>query len=397
MRLTPDLARWLLGADEILEETSAYSDPLRALPKLRRLLSPEQASWAVELTDLRRRARGKFPAAERMFFTRVALEQATDAGIARYKAERFLGGPSAIDLCAGVGGDALAMAAVADAIAVERDEALALMLEANAAVVGVRLAVQRAEAADFPVEQVAAWHCDPDRRPDGHRTVQLAESDPSTETLAALLARNGNAAWKLAPAAELPVGCPPGAEREWIGSGRECRQQVLWWGALRRGEPDVRSATLVDPEGQVQGQIAGSLDQAAEQPAAGEAGRFLYEPHAVVLAAGLGEVLAERWDLRRLLPGIGYWTAPHAIDDPLLTRFEVLMELPPDGKRLQRAIKAEDFRVEEIKIRGRGTLRRESFAALAKHRGQRRITLLLVDGGTSEFPRRLALLAERSE
>ena len=83
----------------------------------------------LEQVDLRRRATAKFTHADRMFFTRIGLEQATDEWVAAYKASRFTtqrAGSSSTpgvfaDLCCGIGGDLFALAQNATAIGIDRD------------------------------------------------------------------------------------------------------------------------------------------------------------------------------------------------------------------------------------------------------------------------------------
>ena len=116
-----DLAdyQWLTGdeAGRLLAELAADSAPLHtAVARLRRNLSATRTHLLIDQVELRRRAADKFTHADRMFFTRTALEQATDEWTAAYKAATFhpaasraepVERPDAIfaDLCCGIGGD----------------------------------------------------------------------------------------------------------------------------------------------------------------------------------------------------------------------------------------------------------------------------------------------------
>jgi uncharacterized protein (DUF885 family) len=85
--------KWLTGSEAAayLAELAASAEPLHiSIERLRRGLSPVKAHLLLEQVELRRRAREKFTSADRMFFTRVGLEQATDEWVARYKAARFI-------------------------------------------------------------------------------------------------------------------------------------------------------------------------------------------------------------------------------------------------------------------------------------------------------------------
>src|SRR5439155_18882402 len=116
------------------------------------------------------------------------------------------------------------------------------------------------EVARFDITNDTAWHCDPDRRPAGYRTSQATFSQPPIEVMERLLVANPHAAIKLAPAA----GAPPhwqAAEREWLGSRGECRQQVAWFGDLAR-HPGKRSATVVCEHGRTRTVVEDSTDEA---------------------------------------------------------------------------------------------------------------------------------------
>ncbi len=80
----------------------------------------EQVAAAVRLAEGRRRGAAKFARAGLMWFDPTGLEQATAEAVSRHKATRFAG-RTVVDLCCGVGGDALALGAVADVLAVDRD------------------------------------------------------------------------------------------------------------------------------------------------------------------------------------------------------------------------------------------------------------------------------------
>src|SRR5688500_18840355 len=114
--------RWLIGDDAAgwlarLRDAGPATAALAA--RLRRDLSAGRVRLLLEQAELRRRAAAKFAAAERMFFTPLGLEQATDETVAAYKSGRFPAGPRA-DLCCGIGGDLLALAARGAATGVER-------------------------------------------------------------------------------------------------------------------------------------------------------------------------------------------------------------------------------------------------------------------------------------
>ncbi|MEX2114022.1 MAG: class I SAM-dependent methyltransferase [Pirellulales bacterium] len=356
---------------------------------LRRELSAERTHLIVEQVELRRRARVKFSTAERMFFTRRALEQATDEVTAAYKALRYDRPAPVFDLCCGIGGDLLALAEHHAATGVDRDPVMAILAEENARAVRGAEAPQPAVCAcdvfDVDVASCAAWHIDPDRRPLGRRTTRVELHEPGIDTIERLLARNANAAIKLAPAAEVPDAWLPDAELEWISRDGECRQLVAWLGTLAL-RPAERRATMLGDSATPLRTIAGRPGE--EPPPVGRLARYVFEPDAAVLAAGLGTNLAGEHDLSRLSSGIAYWTGDAPLADNALECFEVDEVLALDIKRLRALLRKRGVGRLEIKKRGvdiqpealRRELRLEGDAAatLIVTRIARRVTAILV-------------------
>ncbi|HEY1785907.1 MAG TPA: hypothetical protein VGG30_10175, partial [Pirellulales bacterium] len=104
--------RWLVSpaAEPYLAAAAAEPDPFARAARLRTDLSADRARLVAEQVALRQRGIKKFTAAGQMFFTSVALEQATDGWTAAYKAQRF-GAGRVIDFCCGIGGDLMALVA----------------------------------------------------------------------------------------------------------------------------------------------------------------------------------------------------------------------------------------------------------------------------------------------
>ncbi|MBZ0285970.1 MAG: class I SAM-dependent methyltransferase, partial [Anaerolineae bacterium] len=96
--------------ERLAVEDLGESNTLRLLTALRKDYTGEQVGAALEMARLRMKAVDKFGEdARRMFFTREALEQASDPLVRRYRAE-VIGAHSVIDACCGIGADSLAFA-----------------------------------------------------------------------------------------------------------------------------------------------------------------------------------------------------------------------------------------------------------------------------------------------
>ena len=174
----------------MLIELAASELPLHtAVSRLRRHLSPQRTHLVAELVELRRRAAAKFSNADRMFFTRTAPEQATDEHVACYKATRIAqrcrsdsdgSMPSIADLCCGIGGDLLALTKQGTMIAVDRCPIATHFAAANVRAIVPSSDVQfhTIDAIDMNLDDVDAWHIDPDRRATGRRITSLEFCQP---------------------------------------------------------------------------------------------------------------------------------------------------------------------------------------------------------------------------
>lgn len=359
--------RWLTSrdAEPYLQAAAASSGSPAEVARFRRDLTPARTHLVLEQAELRRRARSKFARAEEMFFTRRGLEQATDQTVAAYKAARMVAAAASqgpvCDLCCGIGGDLLALAAAlasarpeATVVGVDADPVVAHLAAANAAVHGYAAALVL--AADVLADHVqatlleaATWHIDPDRRPTGERRTRLEAFSPSLEQLQQLLALNPAAAIKLAPASELPAEWADRMEREWIGYQGECRQQLAWSEPLAR-HAGCLAATVLD--GSSPRTVVGPGDAAPPVPVAGAVSKFLFEPHAAVLAAGLADVLAAEHGLTRLAANVAYFTGEQPVIDPALAAFELIETLPLRPKEIARWLAARDLGRVDVKKRG---------------------------------------------
>jgi hypothetical protein len=343
--------------------------------EMRKDLGPPRTHLVIAQAELRRRARVKFHNAEQMFFTRQLLEQATDEQIAAYKAARLPSDGAMTDLCCGIGGDLLAIAGRGPVVAVDRDPIAALLAEANCLASGLeRVEFRVDDVQSQDVTAFAAWHLDPDRRVDGKRSVRLESHEPGEAEIQRLLAENGRAAIKLAPATRIPERWAEVAEVEWIGSRGECRQQMAWFHDLACF-PGKRAATVMQPGAASPYTIHGL--PAKDLPVAPHLGRYVYEPHAAVLASHLTGILCDEHALPCVSPKIPYLTSDKLVADPALACFEVEDILVVDPKRLKAAIR--DRRIGNLEVKKRGVrIDPEEVRKQINPRGDDTATLIIV-------------------
>ena len=348
--------RWLVSGDAVpwLEKAAHTADDPDSLLKttvaLRRDLGRARSHLAIAQIQLRRRGKVKFSQADRMFFTRQLLEQATDEQIGAYKAARYPESREILDLCCGIGGDLISLARRSVTRGVDCDPIAALLAAANCESLGLTsTSIHVEDAHQIPIADFAVWHLDPDRRPEGHRTTRLTSHEPDLATIERLLAVNRQGAIKLAPACSVPEHWRGEADLEWIGNRGECRQLVAWFGDLAR-YPGQRTATVLSNGALAACSIRG--DAHGEIPLAEHVGRYVFEPHSAVLAADLTGVLAAEYGLRAIAPDICYLTSDEAVESPMLTRFEVSETMPFNFRKLRTHLRQLGIGRLEIKKRG---------------------------------------------
>jgi hypothetical protein len=365
----------------------ASADIVRVVSRLRAAgHPPELVAVVLEQARLRARARTKFDVfATRMLFTPDGLEQATRLRIAALHAGRFSGaGVAAVaDLGCGIGGDAMALAALdVGVLAVERDEVTAAVAAYNLVPFpGAR--VEHDDATTVDLSDVAAVWLDPARRDARGRSRNPADWSPPLDWAIALATRMP-AGIKLAPGLDRSL-LPADMEAQWISADGEVAELVLWSGRLAR--PGVRRAALVLRDG-TPSEMTGPGD-AVDVPA-GELGTHLVEPDGAVIRARLIGDLARAVDGRMIDPEIAWITTDHAVVTPFGAVFAVRERFPLDVKVLRRELTARGIGTLEIKKRGVDVDPAE-FRRRLSLRGDGSATLVLTRIGG----RRTAILADR--
>ncbi len=325
------------------------ADILAELTRLRRHVHPDLARAAVELTRLRRRAAAKFPAAERMFFTREALEQASAAVVAAQRATRLAPYVQVADLCCGVGGDALALAAAgAQVQAVDRDPVRLAMVAANAAALGLvdRVHLNQIDLLDTPPPPAAALFCDPGRRAGGRRRFAVEEYEPPLSHILGWQRHTPALAVKLAPGVDLAT-LPDHTEVEFVSLAGELKEALLWCGPLVQV---AWRATLLDAHG-----LVATLAQPVTPPpppAITPPLAYLYEPDPAVIRAGLVAELAAQIGATQLDPQIAYLTAAHLQMTPFARVWPILTWQPFNLKRLRASLRTMQAGPVTVKKRG---------------------------------------------
>ncbi len=247
-----ETARWLTSAAGQAAVAAAAgrldtgADELAVASGLRGVSAhAERRAAVLEAATARRRARQRWPAADELLFTREGLEQASDPAVAAHRAGRLLAEleqrstttDTIVDLCAGLGGDAIALARAASGrgvrvLAIDTDAARLRLLAHNADVAGVAVSTRRADALTVDLPPRSVVHADPSRRRDGRRVKRLAAHVPSVPAL--LAAHPDAVAWALALSPGVDIGdpdLPDDIEVEYVQLGAALVEATVWVGS----------------------------------------------------------------------------------------------------------------------------------------------------------------------
>jgi SAM-dependent methyltransferase len=371
--------RWLLGEDgrallvEIAAETATGTPALRLAERLRARFPAALVALAMTQQDLRARAAAKFQRADDMLFTREGLEQATSDLIARHRAQRYEGCPSIVDLCCGVGGDLMALAAlpgVARLTAVDRDPVHLLLAAANASRVcsDLDLTTVKADVRDVDLDGVDAVFIDPARRSTQGRLGGIA-SEPPLVWAIGLTERVSRVGIKTAPGIPHDL-VPPGWELETIALGNDLKEAVLWSPALASS---TRTATVI--VGDNVHQLRAVPGEASAQRAP-EVGDWLLDPNPAVTRAGLVADLARDLGAAKIDDEIGFLVTSNPVATPFAREMRVVASLPWHEKRLRGVLRELDAGPVDVRRRGlAGDV--DAITKRLRGKGQRRLTVAM--------------------
>lgn len=336
------------------ERDLAETQTLAVLQSLRRQFTAVEAGALLSLARVRQRARAKFPAADRLFFTAEALEQATAWPIAQWRAawlDQQAPPGALLDLGCGIGGDLLALAQRRPVIAFETDPVRIRLAEANVAALGLREQVQFIQAdwtawlAADRLPPAAAAFADPARRVEGRRLFSVEAMQPPLSQLLALQRRLPHLGVKTMPGiADEEI--PANSGVEFISHEGVCKEAILWFGDLMKHS---RWASVYIEQGWVS--LPGDNEQ---KPPVGpvEAGYTLHEPDPALIRAGVFTELCRQLEAHLFDPQIAYLVSAAAKTDPLVQSFVIQEVHSFNLKLLNRRLQALGYHVVELKKRG---------------------------------------------
>jgi hypothetical protein len=315
---------------------------------LARRFPPDLARAALDIAILRGEGQDKFPFADRMYFQRESLEQATAYEVSAYRAERYRPFDHCIDLGCSIGGDTLALAATSPTVGIDKDMLRLNMARANLDALGLgeHASFMQADLSaplPFLSSPSVALFLDPARRTAGRRIHSVQEYQPPLEIIQDWLEHFPALGVKISPGVKLEEIRHFEAELEFISLRGELKEAVLWFGLLKRSR---RRATLLP------GKHSLTFDEEPDIPI-DEPRAYIYEPDPAVLRAGMVRSLGQLLGAAQLDPEIAYLTASTIKPTPFARAWAVLDWFPFGLKRLRAYLR--EHTVGQVVVKKRGS------------------------------------------
>ncbi|MBU6411855.1 MAG: hypothetical protein KGS45_00130 [Planctomycetes bacterium] len=322
--LSPDHAALINAASDVTAPTPT------AIASLRKLGPAELVPLALDLATARRKLLPKFGSrAATMFADPPGAEMASSLVSAQHKAARFTSSAHPLlhpilDLCSGIGGDALGFPSSVPLHHFDLNPIRGWMASTNTS---HPYTVADISTIDLPPGD---FLLDPARRDTANRrATSPADITPGLDFIAALARSGRSGCTKLAPGIDqflLPSG-----ELEILSEDGDLTQALFWSGSLSRGDT-LRTATLLSRSGAA----AATLSGLPSRPASTSPPRaHLYTIDASIERAGIIETLMHTVKAEQVHPGLGLLTSDAAIAHPFLTRFDLIADLPWDQRPVQ--------------------------------------------------------------
>jgi len=319
---------------------------LAAHQRLRKRFPEDLAKAALETALLRQKAAGKFARADRMYFTREALEQSSGEIVSTYRAKRFAGFGRVGDFCCGIGGDLIGLSAVVNVVAVDADPLRLAMAEENLRPYGrhERASFVAGDVLTLPLPELGAAFFDPDRRAGGRRHLRIRDYAPPLDAVRARLSAGFALGVKVAPGVPWDELRAYAAEAEFTSVDGELKECVLWFGPLKTAG---RRATIL-PLGD-----SLSADQPADPAEPGPPLAYLYDPDPAVVRSGLVADLGRQLAARPVDPEIAYLTSDRYTPTPFARCYRIEAAMPFHARELGERLRS--MKVGPVTITKRGS------------------------------------------
>ncbi len=348
--MTSDLLAFL-RSDHLVDIVNVVGEELkgkgltpRLVERVASLLPEADQVWRPLVVDLAMgtvKARDLGKGHDGWLYTSRMAEQATHPSLADHHAMRLGSQGAVVEICTGAGHDTVALARTSEQVTTfEADATVAAITQVNLEREGVSnvTVLSQAWSSDVIVDsRPTAVFADPSRRDvAGGRSRSIADHLPPPSHVIAWaerIAADMTIGLKLGPADDVSPLVDRRTAVEYLGVGRECREAVVWRGL----SIPSKSVTLIDERSTWFPSVHGTSYES--EPARS---RYLVEPHATIIAAGLVDEYFAELDLTPIDPMIAYGIADaEPAASPFHRQFSILhLDRGVSEKRIRQRLQA---------------------------------------------------------
>ena len=340
---------------------------IRTLTQLRKTLPPQQARSVLHLAKLRQKATTKFgDLAQRMFFTSASLQQASHPLVRQYRAETN-GATNVLDVCCGIGSDAIAYATAGKQIrAIDINPVHIELARLNALVCGVSVDFEIADAVQVVPQSDKAVFYDPARRhPNGKRIFDVEKYQPPLSLMKKWVDSSVTA--KISPGVDKSqlTQYPP-HQLEFISVSGELKEAVIH----THKKTGTRATLIHDNE-----YLHWDSSEDASSVSITEPQGWLHEPDPGVIRAGLVRDVATHFGATMIDESIAYISSDRQLNTPWVRSLEIVDWMPFQLKRVKAYLRTHSIGKLTIKKRG-FPMSPEEIHARLKPKGDQQATLV---------------------
>lgn len=281
------------------------------------------------------------------YFTEQTLMQSSEPAFANHiinrldcRNHRFL------EICTGSGMHAFSamMNGANQVITYEVDEFNASLVKMNCLQHGQEINPICIDGSEAEISSTDIFWADPSRRKSGiERNALTGIYSPNVHQLIDMAGQAKRGGIKIAPGERIEGEFT----REFLGIGRECREQILWFNA----NVIDGTVTLIDKQKMFIPEAKGTLPQLADMKTA-QSYTYLLEPHSALIRGDLTSMYVEN-DIAVIDRSIAYGMSNRMHDTDWFAHFRILHQEKYSRRRLQDCINEFNWnRLTEIKKRG---------------------------------------------
>ncbi|MDP8269160.1 MAG: methyltransferase domain-containing protein [Candidatus Tenebribacter davisii] len=362
-----------------------FFNRLQALPKItindtQKFISENQDKPIKEMLSqikLQKRNIKKIPIAGEILFTQLGAQQASSCELAKYHELKFKDYNIIADLCCGIGIDLMHIAKDKEQVyAVDLDADTLRIAEFNCKnrdLNNINFKLGSAEEFD---QQVEAIFIDPDRRMDSNRRINPEEYSPPFHKIMELRKITPNIAVKLSPAIDYKkLILPVDSTLEFISEDGVLKEILLCMGKLSN-ENCSRKAILL-PSNM-------TLQNSDEKIKVSEIKKYLFEPDAAIIRAGLVQELGLIINYNLIDTKLALLTGSKVTHIKFGKLYEVELIINYDLKKVRKYVR--DNEIGELIIKTRGFPESvEKFRKKIKLKGKRSVIMFILRKGNEHI------------